>query len=160
MHTCVHRLASRTLTVAAVISAVACGVEGPGPKEVGALTDAAGGAAGSAQGGGGGATSSSSGTTSSSSNSSSSSSSSSSASSGGGSMGGGCSIMSSNEVCATCLETWCCEVLNECMDEDFLGCVSCLDCFLEGQGAACCDQNVGKNDWLVECVAYNCEDEC
>jgi hypothetical protein len=46
------------------------------------------------------------------------------------------------------------------MDEDLLSCVECLDCFLEGAGAACCDQTIGHNDWMVECVAFNCAMEC
>ena len=51
-------------------------------------------------------------------------------------------------------------VIDACMDEDLFGCVSCLDCFLEGEGADCCDETVGKNGWLEECVAFNCDTEC
>lgn len=81
---------------------------------------------------------------------------------GGGSdyEGGGCSIMSSNTTCATCLEQACCEVLNACMDESVLGCIGCLDCYLSGDGAECCDETIGKNAWLEECVVFNCESEC
>ena len=75
---------------------------------------------------------------------------------------GGCSIMSSNTTCAECLEQKCCMVLNACKAADLFGCYSCLDCFLEGNGPDCCDQDPeqNKNHWLVECVAFNCADEC
>ncbi len=86
------------------------------------------------------------------------------ASSGGstGTMGDTCSIMSSNKQCAGCLEQKCCDVLNACQDADLFSCISCLDCFLEGDGPECCEQapDVHKNLWLVECVAFNCEAEC
>lgn len=71
-----------------------------------------------------------------------------------------CSIMSSNTSCKTCLEQNCCMVVHACLDEDLLGCVSCLDCYLSGHGPDCCDETVGKNDWLAECIAFNCEDAC
>jgi hypothetical protein len=73
---------------------------------------------------------------------------------------GNCSFMSSNPVCADCLAAKCCLVINKCMDADVLGCLSCIDCFLEGKGEACCDETVGKNGWIEECVAWNCDDEC
>lgn len=71
-----------------------------------------------------------------------------------------CSIMSSNVSCKSCLEESCCMVVHACLDEDLLGCVSCLDCYLSGHGPDCCDESVGKNDWLAECIAFNCEDAC
>lgn len=46
------------------------------------------------------------------------------------------------------------------MDVDILGTISCMDCFLEGKGPECCDPNVGKNGWMVECVEWNCKKEC
>lgn len=79
---------------------------------------------------------------------------------GSGSEHSNCSITNSNTTCATCLQTWCCEVINACMDEDILGCVGCMDCFLEGKGPGCCDQSIGKNAWMVECVEWNCKKEC
>jgi hypothetical protein len=71
-----------------------------------------------------------------------------------------CSIMSSNISCKSCLEENCCMVVHACLDEDLLGCVSCLDCYLSGGGPECCDESVGKNDWLAECIAFNCLDAC
>lgn len=71
-----------------------------------------------------------------------------------------CSIMSSNASCKSCLEENCCMVVHACLDEDLLGCVSCLDCYLSGDGPDCCDESVGKNAWLAECIAFNCEDAC
>ena len=78
----------------------------------------------------------------------------------GGGDGSNCSIMSSNQSCSDCLEASCCKVVHACIDADLLGCTECLDCFLSGNGAACCDESVGKNGWLEECVAFNCEQEC
>ena len=73
---------------------------------------------------------------------------------------GNCSLMASNKVCADCLASSCCDVLNECMDADFLGCTSCLDCVLSGDGPECCDESVETNTWLFECVEWNCKQEC
>ena len=71
-----------------------------------------------------------------------------------------CSIMSSNVSCKSCLEENCCMVVHACLDEDLLGCIACLDCYLAGQGPECCDESVGKNGWLAECIAFNCQDAC
>jgi hypothetical protein len=81
---------------------------------------------------------------------------------GGGSEGtaGNCTLTSSNPVCADCLADKCCMVINKCMDADLFGCIACIDCFLEGKGEACCDETVGKNGWIEECVAWNCDSEC
>lgn len=68
--------------------------------------------------------------------------------------------MSSNTACADCLAQNCCMVINACMDEAYLSCVGCIDSFLSGDGDAACDQTIGKNHWVVECVAFNCVDEC
>ncbi|MEZ4442589.1 MAG: hypothetical protein R3B72_26080 [Polyangiaceae bacterium] len=89
-------------------------------------------------------------------------------SSGSGSSGSGndggigdptCAIMASNIACKSCLEANCCEVVHECLDADLLGCVSCLDAFMDGDPTAC-DTSIGHNDWLAECVEYNCLDAC
>lgn len=148
---------------------VGCGAEGPGSEEspIDAL-EASGGAGGAGLGGAnaGGTdddgASTSSGSTASSSSSSSSGSGSSSSASGPGSTGSGsdCSIMSSNTTCADCLAQNCCMVINACMDEAYLSCVGCIDSFLSGDGDVGCDQTVGKNNWVVECVSFNCVDEC
>jgi hypothetical protein len=73
---------------------------------------------------------------------------------------GNCSLMASNKVCADCLAASCCDVLNQCMDADFLGCTNCLDCVLSGAGPECCDESVETNTWLYECVEWNCTQEC
>ncbi|MBM4377294.1 MAG: hypothetical protein FJ095_19615 [Deltaproteobacteria bacterium] len=69
-------------------------------------------------------------------------------------------ILNSNKACSECLEQNCCKVIHACIDEDLLGCVACLDCFFEGKGAACCNEAVGKNAWVEECVEFNCVKEC
>lgn len=82
------------------------------------------------------------------------------ASSSGSGDGSNCSIMSSNQTCSQCLETYCCKVVHACLDEDLLACTACIDCYLEGKGAACCNEKLGKNAWIEECVSFNCEKEC
>lgn len=69
-------------------------------------------------------------------------------------------ITASNQACSDCLEMYCCMPIHSCIDEDLLGCIACLDCFLEGKGAACCDETVGKNAFIEECVDFNCSAEC
>ncbi len=70
------------------------------------------------------------------------------------------SITASNQACSDCLETYCCKPIHGCIDADLISCMACLDCFLEGKGAACCDEKVGKNVWIEECVDFNCSKEC
>jgi len=139
---------------------VGCGVEAPEPEgEQQALTDQGG------AGGMGGESSTSSSSTGSSSTSTGSSTSTSSSSSTGSSGGGAppepetCSIMSSNVLCASCLQEHCCDPFHGCLDANMYSCIGCLNCFLDGKGPDCCE-DVGLNHWLVECVAFNCDSEC
>lgn len=67
--------------------------------------------------------------------------------------------MAGNSECGECLADKCCFVINECMDEAFLSCIDCMDSFLSGDGDTYCE-DVGKNHWIIECVAFNCDTEC
>ena len=163
--------------VATVIGggALGCGAQGPkvqddgvgdaddgggeGAGEVAALTGGAGGAVSGAGGAG---------TTNASSNASSGSGSGSSSGSGGGDpgpvpknpQGTSCSLTATNQDCADCLSEWCCDVMNECMDADLISCIGCVDCILAGDGPGCCDETIGLNAWVGECVQFNCTAWC
>lgn len=157
----------RGVIAAAGVLLSACGTSGPPPGDGqapegedegagGALVQAnVGGAGGAVSGSGGG----SSGSGNASSSSGNGSSGTGAGSSGSGSSGN-CSIMSSNQVCADCLANDCCMVINAAMDEDLYSAIECIDCYLEGLGDACCDETIGHNDWIEECVAFNCANEC
>ena len=167
MYKAISRLAAVAILSASVMM-LGCGAQGPDDPEAlaamgGADSSSGQGGDDSSSGAGGdgmGGDDSSSGSGNGSGNGSGSGSGNGSGSGSSGGMGETCSIMSSNTTCASCLEQYCCEVINECMDEDLFSCVSCMDCFLEGNGPDCCDQSVGKNSWMVECVAFNCVAEC
>jgi len=79
---------------------------------------------------------------------------------GGGKFCDTLSITASNQVCSDCLEMYCCKPIHSCIDANLLECIECLDCFLEGKGAACCNETIGKNAFIEECVDFNCSKEC